>query len=77
MVIRKPTLIYLVIILKQLPDDRHTQCYMGVNWDSVEMLDLKRCREEIVLNDMHLFFVKPMLNSWAIRTEFFHKTGKI
>lgn len=41
-VIRTSTLTYPITIQEQSPDDRHPQGSAEVNWNPVEMLDLKR-----------------------------------
>lgn len=63
--IRKPTLIYPFTIQVRPPDDKYPQGYSEVNWDPIEMLDLKRFKEEIFLYGMHSPSVKQMLNSWT------------
>lgn len=44
-VIRIPTLMYLVTV-QQPPDDMQPQGYADVNWNSVDILELKRFKEQ-------------------------------
>lgn len=39
--------------------------HLEVNWNPVQMLDLKRFKEAVVAYAMHSLFVSQMLNSWA------------
>ena len=48
-----------------LPPERCPQGYSRVNWDAIEILDLKRFKKATVSYGMHSPFVKQMLNSWT------------
>lgn len=51
-VVRKPNLVFPVII-KQLPiDDRYAQCYEDVKWNPTKILEL-RLKEAVILYGMH------------------------
>lgn len=65
-VIRKPILVYPVIIQEQQADDRHLQCYVEIDWNPVKVLYLKIFKGTVILCGMLLHYVKQILNSWAI-----------
>lgn len=71
------SLIFPVTKEEQPPDDRYPQSYVEVNWAPLEMLDLKRFKEGVVLYDMHSPFEKQMLSSWATENRIIPHSRKI
>lgn len=57
---RKPTRVY------QLPykNEHHMHTPKAMQKLTVEMLYLRRFKEALILNGIHLLYVKSMLNSW-------------
>ena len=62
-VIRTPTLIYPVTVQQQPTDNLHPQGYKEINWNPVDMLDLKRVKEAVVSYGVYSSFARQMLNS--------------
>ena len=66
-VIRKQTLVYLVNIQQNPPDSDYPQGYQEVEWQPLDVLDLRKFKESVTNFGMHLPFVKQILTSWAIK----------
>ena len=45
----------------------HPQGYIEVNWNPVDMLNLKRFKKAVVSHGMYSSFVRRMLNSWTTK----------
>ena len=64
-VVRKPILVYPVTIQDLPSDDRHPVGYEEIKQNPIEIIDLRRFKEEIISYGMHAPYVKQILNSWA------------
>lgn len=43
-------------------EDRHSQSYAELVWNTVKVLDLKRCKETVILDGIHSPYVNQILN---------------